>query len=147
MTASQPPPGRDGDGHMYTPFRKAVTALHSANGDLAVGMSRSVVYTLHLWPPLGHAGHYTGSAIERRLAQRLTDHALGRGARLGLCLSFWGAPAFDQRVNHRIDLGVRFGRQLRLLTRRVGRLGRGCIARLGGGCLRGLRKAEDLQQD
>jgi len=45
-------------------------------------MSRSVVYTLHLWPSLGHAGHYTGSAIERRLAQRLTDHALGRGARL-----------------------------------------------------------------
>jgi hypothetical protein len=45
-------------------------------------MSRSIVYTLHLWPPLGHAGHYTGSAIERRLAQRLTDHALGRGARL-----------------------------------------------------------------
>ena len=45
-------------------------------------MSRSLVYTLHLWPPLGHAGHYTGSAIERRLAQRLTDHALGRGARL-----------------------------------------------------------------
>ena len=45
-------------------------------------MSRRVVYTLHLWPPLGHAGHYTGSAIERRLAQRLTDHALGRGARL-----------------------------------------------------------------
>jgi hypothetical protein len=45
-------------------------------------MSRSVVYTLHLWPPLGHAGHYTGSAIERRLPQRLTDHALGRGARL-----------------------------------------------------------------
>jgi hypothetical protein len=45
-------------------------------------MSRNVVYTLHLWPPLGHAGHYTGSTIERRLAQRLTDHALGRGARL-----------------------------------------------------------------
>ena len=45
-------------------------------------MSRSLVYTLHLWPPLGHAGHYTGSTIERRLAQRLTDHALGRGARL-----------------------------------------------------------------
>ena len=45
-------------------------------------MSRSVVYTLHLWPSLGHAGHYTGSAIERRLARRLTDHALGRGARL-----------------------------------------------------------------
>ena len=45
-------------------------------------MSRSVVYTLHLWPSLRHAGHYTGSAIERRLPQRLTDHALGRGARL-----------------------------------------------------------------
>ena len=45
-------------------------------------MSGSVVYTLHLWPPLGHAAHYTGSTPERRLAQRLTDHALGRGARL-----------------------------------------------------------------
>ena len=45
-------------------------------------MSGSVVYTLHLWPPLGHAGHYTGSTSERRLARRLTDHALGRGARL-----------------------------------------------------------------
>ena len=45
-------------------------------------MSGSVVYTLHLWPPLGHAAHYTGTTPERRLAQRLTDHALGRGARL-----------------------------------------------------------------
>ena len=45
-------------------------------------MSRSLVYTLHLWPPLGHAAHYTGSTPERRLARRLTDHALGRGARL-----------------------------------------------------------------
>jgi len=45
-------------------------------------MSGSVVYTLHLWPPLGHAAHYTGSTSERRLARRLTDHALGRGARL-----------------------------------------------------------------
>ena len=45
-------------------------------------MSRNVVYTLHLWPPLGHAAHYTGTTPERRLAQRLTDHALGRGARL-----------------------------------------------------------------
>ena len=43
---------------------------------------RQVVYTLHLWPPLGHAGHYTGTTPERRLVQRLTDHALGRGARL-----------------------------------------------------------------
>ena len=40
------------------------------------------MYTLHLWPPLGHAAHYTGTTPERRLAQRLTDHALGRGARL-----------------------------------------------------------------
>lgn len=45
-------------------------------------MSRHVVYTLHLWPPLGHAAHYTGTTAERRLGQRLTDHALGRGARL-----------------------------------------------------------------
>jgi len=45
-------------------------------------MSRNVVYTLHLWPPIAHAKHYTGSALERRLAERLTDHALGRGARL-----------------------------------------------------------------
>ena len=46
-------------------------------------MSRGqVVYTLHLWPPLGHAGHYTGTTPERRLERRLADHALGRGARL-----------------------------------------------------------------
>ena len=45
-------------------------------------MSGNIVYTLHLWPPLGHAAHYTGTTPERRLAQRLTDHALGRGSRL-----------------------------------------------------------------
>ncbi len=45
-------------------------------------MNGNLVYTLHLWPPLGHAAHYTGTTPERRLAQRLTDHALGRGARL-----------------------------------------------------------------
>jgi len=45
-------------------------------------VSGNLVYTLHLWPPLGHAAHYTGTTPERRLAQRLTDHALGRGARL-----------------------------------------------------------------
>jgi hypothetical protein len=46
-------------------------------------MSRGqVVYTLHLWPPLGHAGHYTGTTPARRLVLRLADHALGRGARL-----------------------------------------------------------------
>ncbi len=43
-------------------------------------MSRSVVYTLHLWPPLEHAKHYTGSS--RKLPERLMDHALGRGARM-----------------------------------------------------------------
>ena len=45
------------------------------------------VYTLHFWPPYGDpeiqaAGHYTGWAKEGKLAYRLTDHALGRGARL-----------------------------------------------------------------
>ena len=46
-------------------------------------MSRGLVYTLHLWPPLAHAKHYTGTARdERRLPERLADHALGRGARL-----------------------------------------------------------------
>ena len=46
-------------------------------------MSRSLVYTLHLWPPLAHAKHYTGTARnEKRLPERLADHALGRGARL-----------------------------------------------------------------
>ncbi len=46
-----------------------------------------VAYTLHFWPPYGdpavqQAGHYTGWAEEGRLNRRLTDHALGRGARL-----------------------------------------------------------------
>jgi predicted GIY-YIG superfamily endonuclease len=45
-------------------------------------MSGRLVYTLHLWPKLAHAGHYTGSTTERQLARRLTDHAVGRGARL-----------------------------------------------------------------
>ena len=45
------------------------------------------VYTLHFWPPYGdpsvqQAKHYTGWAREGNLTQRLTDHALGRGARL-----------------------------------------------------------------
>ena len=46
-------------------------------------MIRSVVYTLHLWPPVAHAKHYTGYVPrEKRLPYRLADHALGRGARL-----------------------------------------------------------------
>jgi predicted GIY-YIG superfamily endonuclease len=43
-------------------------------------VGRTLVYTLHLWPPLGHAKHYTGST--GNLRQRLVDHALGRAARL-----------------------------------------------------------------
>ena len=43
-------------------------------------MSRSRVYTLHFWPKLGHAGHYTGSSA--KLSVRLVDHVLGRGARI-----------------------------------------------------------------
>ena len=45
------------------------------------------VYTLHFWPPYGdpeiqQAKHYTGWVEKGRLARRLTEHALGRGARL-----------------------------------------------------------------
>ena len=48
---------------------------------------RGHVYTLHFWPPYGdpegqQAKHYTGWASTGNLARRLTDHALGRGARL-----------------------------------------------------------------
>jgi len=51
-------------------------------------MIRGWVYTLHLWPPIAHGrqaptGHYTGFVPrDQRLPERLTDHALGRGARL-----------------------------------------------------------------
>jgi hypothetical protein len=45
-------------------------------------MTRRVVYTLHLWPPIGHAKHYTGSTPRTRLAERLFEHATGIGARL-----------------------------------------------------------------
>ena len=43
-------------------------------------MSRSVVYTLHFWPKLEHAAHYTGASD--KLPVRLVDHVLGRGARI-----------------------------------------------------------------
>ena len=43
-------------------------------------MSRSKVYTLHFWPKLEHAGHYTGAS--GKLPARLVDHLLGRGARI-----------------------------------------------------------------
>jgi predicted GIY-YIG superfamily endonuclease len=45
-----------------------------------VSMSRSKVYTLHFWPKLEHAGHYTG--VSDKLPARLVDHVLGRGARI-----------------------------------------------------------------
>ena len=31
-------------------------------------MSRGLVYTLHLWPPIAHAKHYTGFATKREAA-------------------------------------------------------------------------------
>ena len=45
------------------------------------------VYTLHFWPPYGDpevqlAKHYTGWAEAGRLTRRLSEHTLGRGARL-----------------------------------------------------------------
>lgn len=43
-------------------------------------MSRRQVYTLHFWPKLEHAGHYTGASD--KLPARLVDHVLGRGARI-----------------------------------------------------------------
>jgi len=52
-----------------------------------LAMTPGEVYTLHFWPPYGdpdvqEAKHYTGWAEEGRLARRLTQHTLGRGARL-----------------------------------------------------------------
>jgi predicted GIY-YIG superfamily endonuclease len=52
-----------------------------------LAMMPGEVYTLHFWPPYGdpevqEAKHYTGWAEEGRLARRLTQHTLGRGARL-----------------------------------------------------------------
>ena len=39
----------------------------SDDGRRQAGMSRGqVVYTLHLWPPLGHAAHYTGKSESSR---------------------------------------------------------------------------------
>src|SRR5260370_22347149 len=38
------------------------------------------VYKLHVCPPYKHVAHYSGKSD--RLPERLTDHALGRGARL-----------------------------------------------------------------
>src|SRR5450755_4445213 len=55
-------------------------------------MSGSVVYTLHLWPPLGHAAHYTGSPESSRILKGLVGASasefaasrwLAAGRRLG----------------------------------------------------------------
>jgi len=52
---------------------------------------QEVVYTLHFDPPYTpepdaprykQAAHYTGTALERRLAERLAEHEAGSGARL-----------------------------------------------------------------
>jgi predicted GIY-YIG superfamily endonuclease len=43
-------------------------------------MGREMVYKLHFWPPYKHAAHYSGWSD--RLRRRLTDHRMGRGARL-----------------------------------------------------------------
>jgi hypothetical protein len=43
-------------------------------------MGRQMVYKFHFWPPYKHAAHYSGWSD--RLRGRLTDHRLGRGARL-----------------------------------------------------------------
>jgi hypothetical protein len=62
-----------------------VVSRHGAPSGLAWQVGD--VYTLHLWQPFGvpgvqQSGHYTGWALEGRLAYRLTDHAMRRGARL-----------------------------------------------------------------
>ena len=41
-----------------------------------------LVYTLHLWPPYKHAGHYSGWSQAGKFRSRMADHALGRGGRL-----------------------------------------------------------------
>lgn len=33
------------------------------------GMSRSMVYKLHFWPPYKHAGHYSGEAREFAISE------------------------------------------------------------------------------
>ena len=52
---------------------------------------QEVIYTLHFDPPYTpapdaprykQAAHYTGTALEPRLAERLAEHEAGRGARL-----------------------------------------------------------------
>jgi hypothetical protein len=49
--------------------------------DSSRARGQGLVYKLHFWPPYKHAAHYSGKT-DRPLPERLTDHALGRGARL-----------------------------------------------------------------
>jgi predicted GIY-YIG superfamily endonuclease len=41
-----------------------------------------VIYLLHFDEPYRHARHYLGFTPDHRLAERLAEHAAGRGARL-----------------------------------------------------------------
>lgn len=43
---------------------------------------KKMVYLLHIKPPYKHARHYLGSTPDTRLAQRLSEHRSGKGARL-----------------------------------------------------------------
>jgi hypothetical protein len=68
-----------------SPGAEATVSRHGAPSGLAWQIGDA--YTLHFWPPFGdldgqHSGHYSGWAREGRLAARLTDHHLGKGARL-----------------------------------------------------------------
>jgi hypothetical protein len=59
-----------------------------ADGVLLVDGARVIegrsgtVYLLHFHAPFGHARHYLGWAAHGHLADRLAEHAAGRGARL-----------------------------------------------------------------
>lgn len=74
-----------GDQQLSMPYAQGKAGEAGASGVSdegagTAGTSRSVVYKLHFWPPYKHAAHYSGRSD--KLPERLTDHALGRGARL-----------------------------------------------------------------
>jgi predicted GIY-YIG superfamily endonuclease len=80
------------------------------------------VYTLHFWPPYGdpegqQAKHYTGWASKGNLARRLTDHALGRGARLTQVQKQAGGSWVVADVEH----GVTADREVQLKERGASR--------------------------
>jgi hypothetical protein len=67
-------------GRAFGPAATSEGRSVGSGGPAGPVMSRSMVYKLHFWPPYKHAAHYTGKSD--RLPERLTDHTLGRGARL-----------------------------------------------------------------